>query len=184
MLYLIFLLSITFHELGHIITSKIIHRNFGKIRFGFFGFSNKELRLSNLKLKEKIFILASGSIFNLVLAITSFNFLAEMKEELFFTNVFIAIFNLLPIIPLDGGNILICVLNSKFEIRKSIEISLIISKVFLIIISFMYCIMMILLKNIFLLILIIYLWYLFLREESSFRIYFKVENSLKVLDKI
>jgi len=60
---------------------------------------------------EKIFILASGSIFNLVLAITSFNFLAEMKEELFFTNVFIAIFNLLPIIPLDGGNILICVLN-------------------------------------------------------------------------
>lgn len=184
MIYLIFLLSITFHEIGHIISSKIVHRNFGKIYFGVFGFSNKGLRLSKLKPKEKVFILASGSLFNLLLAVISFKFSVKMKYELFFTNIFIAIFNLLPIIPLDGGNILISILNCKFEIKKSIEISLVISKIFLVTISFIYCIMIVLLKNIFLLILIIYLWYLYFREESSFKIYFRIEDNLKVLNKI
>lgn len=184
MIYLIFFLSIVIHEFGHIVTCKLLHRQFGAIKLGVLGFSNTELKLSKLNIFQKILILISGSFFNLIFAIICLNISSEYGLVLCYSNTLIGIFNLLPIIPLDGGNILICILNRKYEINKSIEISLIVSKIFLVCISFIYCISVIILKNVFILLLIVYLWYLYLREEREFRIYFQIENNLKILNKI
>ena len=184
MIYLIFFLSIIIHELGHIISCNILHIKFGRVNFGIFGFSNREVRFSNLNKSQKIFILASGSFFNFILAIISVKLPFSFNDKICFTNLLLAMFNLLPIIPLDGGNILICILNYKFSIKKSIKISLIISKIFLVILIFAYCILILFLKNLFLLGIIVYLWYLYLKEESKFELYFRIENKFKILSKI
>ena len=86
----------------------------------------------------------------------------------------LGIFNLFPIIPLDGGNILISVLEPKFQTRKSLEISIIVGKVILIVLSMMYAIFILVLKNLWILITLIYLWYLFLREERALKKYLAI----------
>jgi stage IV sporulation protein FB len=175
---IIFLVSILFHELGHIFACKILHKNFGKIKFGIYGFSNETLELSALKCYQKIFILSSGVIVNLLISIVSCRFQNRICLEFGYINLLLAIFNLLPIIPLDGGNILICLLKTKLEFKKSISIALNLSKALLILTSFLYCIAIIYLKNVFLLGLIIYMWYIFLKEEKQFEIFFEIERKI------
>ena len=107
MIYLFFVISIIIHEIGHIIVSNIFNVNFGKVNISFFGFSNKNLVLSGNSFFNKIFILMAGSLFNFCFFIL---FLILKVYNLAIMNLYLGIFNLLPIIPLDGGNILICLI--------------------------------------------------------------------------
>lgn len=176
---LIFIISIIIHEFGHVFACKILHKNFGKIKVGIFGFSNASLNLSNMNVFQKIFILVSGSVLNfIVFIILSINY-NKFSYLIGYMNLLIGILNLLPIVPLDGGNIMICILNIKFSIKVAIKVTLIISKIILIILSFLYCIGIIYFKNLFLLGLILYIWYVFLKEEKKFDIYFRIEKNYK-----
>jgi len=82
----------------------------------------------------------------------------------------------LPILPLDGGKILKEILNKFIGNNRSIEYTLLVSKIFLCIFTYLYSIFIILIKNVYILLLILYLWYLYLQEEKKY-------NLIKLLSK-
>ena len=176
MIYLIFIISIFIHEFGHIFASKLFNVEFGKTKLNLLGFSNRTINLGGIPNWKKIAILISGSTFNFLCAIYLAIFGVEKSWIL--TNLFLGIFNLFPIIPLDGANILLCVFTSKEGNIEALKISLKISRIFLILLSFIYGIIIIVLKNIAILILLLYLWYLFIREERYYEIYLRAKKSL------
>ena len=76
-------------------------------------------------------------------------------------------FNILPILPLDGGRILKEILNNFLSNEKSSKYTFFISELFLYLITFLYSIFIIKIKNIYILVLIIYLWYLYLNQKRK-----------------
>ncbi len=119
--YFIFLfIIILIHELGHILTALFFDWNIKKIVILPFGgitiFEDK----INRSMAEEFLIAIMGPIFQL--------FLFFIKNKLFFNiNLFILLFNLIPIFPLDGSKILNVGLNYLFPFKKSHIISIIIS---------------------------------------------------------
>ena len=182
MIYIIFFISITVHEIGHLITSKLFNIKIGKPRLGIFGYSTKEFKKNSLtKPLHKILVFLSGPAFNFILAILIYNLekFYEISFYMFYTNLLIGIVNLLPILPLDGGNILNCILENKFNFYISGKVSLFIGKIILIFISLIYCFAIFYLKNMWIFCGIIYLWILFFKEERNFELYLKILNKSK-----
>ena len=101
------------------------------------------------------------------------------KQEIIITNLSIFLFNLLPICPLDGWKIIREIIKIFFGIDKSNRIMIIFSKIILTIISFFYSIYIIKIKNIMIMLLIVYLWYLNIIEERKYDIYKKTKDSIK-----
>ena len=98
-------------------------------------------------------------------------------------NLFLCVVNLLPILPLDGGNILNCILlEENLSFKTSTSISLLISKIVLIFLSLIYCFAIFYLKNVWIFLGIIYLWILFFKEERKFDNYLKILNKAKLID--
>ena len=158
---------------------------YGKPRIEIFGYSIKNSNFNYIKTLHKILVYLAGPIFNFGLAIIFYKLeiCYELSFYMFYTNLLIGIVNLLPILPLDGGNILNCILEKKFGITISGRISLLIGKSVLIFISLIYCFAIFYLKNIWIFCGIIYLWILFLKEESDFELYLKILDKTKKIDK-
>lgn len=181
-IYIYFFISILIHEISHIIIGKIYKINLKNLRVSIFGFSAQMENTNKNNTKQKILIYLAGPLANLVLVII-LNFIKISQEEkvkLIYTNLSIAVFNLLPINPLDGGNILKEILKTKYKNLKANKLSLLISKVSLATIVFAYSIIIIKVKNISILALIIYLIYLNAIEEKKIKL---LERSYKIIDK-
>lgn len=123
----------------------------------------------------------AGPLSNLIVAvlIKYININEEEKIKILYTNLSLCIFNLLPIIPLDGGNILREILKNKFNNINSNKVTLIISKVNLILLTFVYSILILKIKNITIFFLIMYLWYLNFIEDKKLEI---VEKTYKIVN--
>ena len=104
---------------------------------------------------------------------------SNLKDLIVSTNLAIGIFNLLPILPLDGGKILKEIFRILFGFEMSNKITIFISKSFLIIITLIYSILIIKIKNIMILFLLGYLWYLYYIEEKKYILYLKTKGAVK-----
>ena len=127
---LIIYLIVIFHELGHIIISYYYGYKIKKITIYPFGGITETDNYLNSPLKEDLFVFSGGFLFQIILSIIfnllpifSINFLNLFNKY----NGFIFIFNLLPIIPLDGYLILNVILNKIFSYYKCLWISLFVS---------------------------------------------------------
>mgnify|MGYP004678069329 FL=1 len=133
---------ILIHDLGHLITMKIFKINVSKLIILPFG----SLIESNLKYNEKTiikFLIAiSGVIFQFILffivnLLFKYNLINTISLDIFNKyNKFIIIFNLLPIIPLDGSKILEALLESIIPFKIIIYIKCIISIISIVILTF------------------------------------------------
>ena len=161
--YIIFIIFILIHELAHLIFGisiggkprSIILEPFG-VSLEFFSYGKKS------HLLRAIFYLIGPTI-NIIIAILFIKiriFDNIINEKIILINLLIFIFNMLPILPLDGGKALKEILYCVFPSKNTNNLILIISKLFLITISFTYSIAIIKVKNIYIVFLIIYLWYL------------------------
>ncbi len=116
--YFVCYLFILFHELSHIIFASIFGKKIRKLKLSIAGvcvvFNNSD----ELKTIKKIIIYIAGPLANVILAILfiKIDFVLEI-------NIFLAILNLMPVYPLDGYNILKCILIffNKISCLKSIE---------------------------------------------------------------
>ena len=141
-LFAIFLL-ILFHETGHFLSAIHYKWNIKKIIIYPFGGLTKYEDIIDKPLKEELMISISGIIFQclyyLIIYLLNKHYLIDAR---FFYltkkyNFSIIIFNLIPIIPLDGSKIYNVLLNKVFNFRLSYYITLITS-LFLFIIFIIY----------------------------------------------
>ena len=182
--YLIFMVFIILHELSHLIVGIIIGGKPKKISLNPLGLYLEFYSYGKDKSLNKILFYLSGSLVNLIIANIMY-FLKNIpcRTEIIYTNLAIGVFNLIPIIPLDGGKILKELLRLIIGFDKSLSISMSISKIFLVIITFVYSSFVIKIQNIMILILILYLWYLYIIEEKKYCIYQSARDSIKKLEK-
>ena len=112
--FFIFMLLIIVHELGHIISGLIFKWKLKEIIVLPLGMISKYDNLVNLSLNEEMLVASMGVIFQLVF------YMLFIKKYDYINNTII-LFNLLPIIPLDGSKILNVLLNKiSSSIKKSI----------------------------------------------------------------
>lgn len=106
--------SVLIHELAHAFVAKRLGWTVYKIEVGLFtGSASVD---TNIPEKDSIPVVAAGPISNLILAIVSIPlylalagvnpFLDRLLNDLFVVNIFMFIFNILPIYPMDGGRLL------------------------------------------------------------------------------
>lgn len=141
----VFILSlfvcVTLHELGHALTArqfKIITRTITILPIG--GLAQME-KLPEKPIQE-LWVAIAGPLVNVVIAILLFAFLSfsnslpstiDMEHmqldgsafwfNLFLANIILAVFNLIPAFPMDGGRVLRALLAFKFERAKATRIA-------------------------------------------------------------
>jgi len=149
--YLFFLLSILagyykdiiiiyfiliFHEIGHYIIMRYYKINIYNITIYPYGGMIKSNILINTNSKKVLLISIGGILFQITLMLI-FNLLKNtISYELYCLfikyNIYIIIFNLLPIYPLDGYKILNSFIELFFSYKKSLYISFFINIIFLV----------------------------------------------------
>lgn len=120
-------MALLIHESGHIIAIKALCKDYKEIRVTLFGI-NMFVNTQNILAIERIIIYAAGPISNIVVYYIS----KEFDNDVFATiNYYIAVLNLLPLIPLDGGNIVKTFFQFIYNDIKASKIMIVINYVFI-----------------------------------------------------
>lgn len=114
-----FFVIITIHELGHFVAAKYFKWNVSRIVIWPFGGVMETEEFFNRPNREEFIVAIAGPIQHLwiyvVLYFAKFTTLSSLIiDQLWFANTVILLFNLLPILPLDGGRIIFLII-SKFS---------------------------------------------------------------------
>lgn len=182
-LYMIFIIFIVFHELAHMLIGILL------------GFKPKTISLNPLGLSiefynygentklirwKRIFTYLAGPLINFAFCLVFYyiNMDLFIKEKVIYINLLLGIFNLIPILPLDGGRILNELLKIFYNNKLSNIFMLRITKIILIIITLAYSIAIFEMKNIMIFLLIIYLWYLYYMEERKIKLVLRVYETI------
>lgn len=182
-IYGIFILFIFLHELAHIAVGFCFGLRVSSINMSLFGFSTELYTYKSRKSYIKIITYLAGPIFNLVCALIFYysKIQSDMITNIVYTNFLLCFFNLLPILPLDGGRILKEILKKYIGNKNASIVMNMVTKVFLIAISAVYAVAILKLKNFAILFLIIYMWYLYSLEAKKLatlkRVYDIIERS-------
>ena len=187
-MYILFMLFAIIHECFHLLAGIILGYKVKSMQIMPFGLSicfkekeeeyNTKIRKSNINNLKKIIILMAGPFSNIVIA---FIFLSLNIIEPVYINILIAIFNLLPIFPLDGGQILNRVLRIIYGNFEAYRISNSINNIIMCIITALASIGILYFKNIAILFIVIFMWYLTIKENKKYREirkYFKYSHKL------
>lgn len=178
--YAIFLIFIIIHEIVHALVGILLGFKPKVFKLNPLGVLIEFYSYNNTSYIKKILIFLAGPISNILLSLI-FYFIDiefELKTKLIYTNLLIGIFNLIPIIPLDGGRIFKEILTNFIGNKNANEFMIISTKVILAIITLIYSIVIFKMKNIAIFLLIIYLWYLYLIEEKKVKMVSKVYDAL------
>lgn len=125
------LISVLLHELGHVFVAQKFKRFTSNINLNFFG-GAASIDLTGIKPKEEILIALAGPAVSLSLAIIStipFFAGALVFEPYSFLglavtmNAVLALFNLIPIFPMDGGRVLRGLLATKLSFYRATQIA-------------------------------------------------------------
>ena len=180
-LYAILMIFALIHELGHLICGILLGLKPSSIKINPFGFQltfkekienyNYKVGSGNILCLKRLIIAISGPLTNIIIAlaflIIPFNI--TEKSVLIYANILLAIFNLIPIYPLDGGRILKEVINIKTGRENSYKIINNISSITVILLTIITAITILYLHNIALLVVLCYLWYLNIKNQKFYK---------------
>ncbi|NLP14393.1 MAG: peptidase M50 [Clostridium sp.] len=121
--YLLIFASILIHEIAHIIVAVFGKRKLVSIKIFAIGLS-AEIKEKDDNRLNPLFIYISGPLSNILLALicfitnTYYFVFSDNMRFFIYANVALAIFNMLPVLPLDGGKIIRDILVSKIGLFK------------------------------------------------------------------
>lgn len=125
--------SVLLHELGHAVVSRRLGVPVSGIELGFFGGAAKMVDLPR-SARDEIWIAAAGPAVSLVLAGAGFGLGAVtgvyLLSLLGWINLVIAVFNLLPALPMDGGRILRALLTRRHDYVRATDLSVAVARWF------------------------------------------------------
>lgn len=182
-MYGILMLFAFFHELGHLFAGIILGYKPQSLSINPVGLSivfdikaedyNEKIRKGNMLALKKMIIAASGPIVNFFIVIIfmlfDLNFFYISREFIIYANILIGLFNLIPIYPLDGGRILKNLLHIIDGLKNSYTYINTISYASVIVLTIFSSIIIMYLKNISVLFILGYLWYLVINENKMYR---------------
>ena len=198
-IYIIVMIFAIIHELGHLLAGVILKFKVEEIKLTPMGVRlqfkienreyNKKVKKGNLLNIKKAIIAIAGPITNLVILIVliilkniGLNFTnTYIYQIIIYSNLLIAIFNMLPIYPMDGGRVINEILKIMVGNKKAYKITYILSKTMLIILTAISSIAILYLENIAIVFIIMYLWCLELQE---IRKYNKRKNIEKIIEEV
>ena len=118
-----FTIILFIHELGHSITAIILGIKLNKIMlFPFGGLSVLEYSI-NLSLLKELLILIMGPVTQIVFTYLIYYLKIDVSYYFYTYSMFILIFNLIPIYPLDGGKLINVFLSFFLPFYKSLKIT-------------------------------------------------------------
>lgn len=161
--FIIFMMIIFIHEIGHIFAGFICNVKLQKVIFMPFGGLTIFSMPLNIEVYKELFIATMGPVFQIISFLILINYLNSLS--FYYYNIFILIFNLLPIYPLDGSKILNCFLCYILNYRNSFNITFYTSFLFIMLIIILTIINKI---NFGFLIIIIFIGYKSLKEYLNF----------------
>lgn len=196
-IYIVLMVFAILHEIGHLLAGILLKFKPEEINLTPVGlrisfkvkpeeYNKYTNKARSLNIKKAI-IAISGPLTNLIIStiaiiIAKFNInFANMYiyKVILYSNFLIAMFNLLPIYPMDGGRFLKEILKIEVGNKKAYKITYIISKTVLIILTVFSSIAILYLQNIAILIIIAYLWYLEIGEIRKYNRRKNVERLVK-----
>lgn len=177
-IYVWLMLFAFIHEMAHTIIGLILKLKPKTLEIQPFGvgiifesFENSE--------RNKIIIALAGPITNILIALIFIFIKIKVQTTIVNVNILLAMFNLIPIYPIDGGRILKAILTTK-EGKERAETAINkVSNITLIIITLLSSILILVYKNIGLFIIIIYLWILVMKENKRYELNKRIENIIK-----
>lgn len=181
-IYALLMVFALLHELGHLACGLALGFKPKAMAINPFGFQIEfqvhteeyQKRIgkgSRLNIK-KILIALAGPFTNFIIILLCFfvpkdNFME--KETMIYANFLLAIFNLLPIYPLDGGRILKEIMQLKFGLEKAYEITNKTANIMIIILTVIASIAILYIHNIAILLILGYLWYLVIKNNRWYQ---------------
>lgn len=185
------------HELGHLICGIIIGfkpQNLSIMPYGIklnfkldFDDYNKKVKKGNMISVKKIIVALAGPITNiLIFGVTmiitamkgDFTFVGLTNKNIIYSNLIIAIFNLIPIYPLDGGRIVHEILHIFKGLRLSYTYIQDISLISIALLTTVSSILVLYYKNIVMIIVLAYLWKLVIKTEKEFSLKEKIYENI------
>ncbi len=190
-IYVALMIFALIHEMAHLICGLALKFKPTSIKINPCGFqisflisaseynANGKVKLSI----KKIIIALAGPITNLMIAFIAIIIPKFNIDTVIYANILLAIFNLLPIYPLDGGRILQEAVIIKKGKQKSYEITNLVSRITVIILTIISSITILYIHNIAIVIILAYLWYLVIQNERYYRIKKNIYEQVEKLRK-
>lgn len=187
-IYALIMIFALIHELAHLICGLVLGFKASTLKIKPLGFAiefnikiedyNKKILKSNILSVKKIIIALAGPLVNIIIAI--FGIVNKIDVNIIYSNLLLAIFNFLPIYPLDGGRILKNIFKILYGNKRANTYINTISNVVVISLTMLSSILIIVYKNIAIFLIIIALWSLTIKENKR---YFTYNKIYKTIDK-